>query len=183
MLLLGNKNFLRRHPDTYTPSTQLLLRIYESLLYVPLNVQNCLTEFFSTTNSLSLFFLLETQESLLASHVFRFLSWRSPRELRFRHLYYPLKTIAPSRLYGLVFYNPFYEIHNRKTKELEEWGLGYNSVICTFYPGVFKSWIIRAYLGIKATPLKLILWFVRLHTEKGLILLSLGRKKGWIQSL
>ena len=95
-----------------------------------------------------------------------------------------LKTIAPSRLYGLVFYNPFYEIHNRKTKEqLEEWGLGYNSVICTFYPGVFKSWIIRAYLGIKATPLKLILWFVRLHTEKGLILLSLGRKKGWIQSL
>ena len=128
------------------------------------------------------FFLLETQESLLASHVFRFLSW-SPRELRFRHLYYPLKTIAPSRLYGLVFYNPFYEIHNRKTKELEEWGLGYNSVICTFYPGVFKSWIIRAYLGIKATPLKLILWFVRLHTEKGLILLSLGRKKGWIQSL
>ena len=46
MLLLGNKNFLRRHPDTYTPSTQLLLRIYESLLYVPLNVQNCLTEFF-----------------------------------------------------------------------------------------------------------------------------------------
>ena len=183
MLLLGNKNFLRRHPDTYTPSTQLLLRIYESLLYVPLNVQNCLTEFFFYYKFTLTFFPFWKLKNLYWPVMYsEFLSW-SPRELRFRHLYYPLKTIAPSRLYGLVFYNPFYEIHNRKTKELEEWGLGYNSVICTFYPGVFKSWIIRAYLGIKATPLKLILWFVRLHTEKGLILLSLGRKKGWIQSL
>ena len=105
MLLLGNKNFLRRHPDTYTPSTQLLLRIYESLLYVPLNVQNCLTEFFSVVQIHSPFFFQETQESLLASHVFR-------ARRRFRHI--TLKTIA---IRGLVFYNPFYEVHNRKTKD------------------------------------------------------------------
>ena len=79
MLLLGNKNFLRRHPDTYTPSTQLLLRIYESLLYVPLNVQNCLTEFFFYYKfTLTFFSLLETQESLLASHVFRIFVLEEP---------------------------------------------------------------------------------------------------------